>query len=230
MHRVRALLPRLVRRLAPLAGLALLPLALSGCDAAPQKPVAGARTVTLASGPHPVAVVRLKDLGEIRIELWPEAAPQTVAQFERLAGEGFYDGTSFHRVIPDFMIQGGCPNTRNADPRDDGKGGGEHVLEDEFSNLPHTRGTVSMANRGSRNTGGTQFFIVQADAHHLDGKHTVFGRVIAGMEVVDAITKLEIDKFGRYGPPERPYPVPALVESIRIEAAQSRAAAPANRG
>ena len=102
------------------------------------------------------------------------------------------------------MIQGGCPNTRNADPRDDGKGGGERFLEDEFSDLPHGRGAVSMANRGSRNSGGTQFFIVQGDASHLDGKHTVFGRVIEGMEVVDAIAKLEIDKFGRYGPPDRP--------------------------
>ena len=123
----------------------------------------------------------VKDLGTIRIELLPEAAPKTVAQFEQLAGEGFYDGTTFHRVIPDFMIQGGCPNTRNADPRDDGNGGGEHALEDEFSDLPHRRGVVSMANRGSRNSGGTQFFIVQSDSPHLDGKHTVFGRVIEGM-------------------------------------------------
>lgn len=209
MHRVRAL-----------AGLLLLLLPLTGsggCDSEPSRPKPTLRSVTLAAGPHPVADLRVKDLGTIRIELLPEAAPKTVAQFEELAREGFYDRTSFHRVIPDFMIQGGCPNTRNADPRDDGKGGGERFLEDEFSDLPHGRGAVSMANRGSRNSGGTQFFIVLVDASYLDGKHTVFGRVVEGMEVVDAIAKLEIDKFGRYGPPDRPYPVSAVVESIRVE-------------
>jgi cyclophilin family peptidyl-prolyl cis-trans isomerase len=227
MHRVRALAGGLP--LAPLLRLALLGVALLAgtlaCDSKPHRPVATVRTVTLAQGPHTVAVVSVKDLGKIRIELLPEAAPKTVAQFEKLAAKGFYNGTTFHRVIPDFMIQGGCPNTRNADPRDDGTGGGEYALEDEFSDLPHRRGVVSMANHGSRNSGGTQFFIVQGDASHLDGKHSVFGRVIEGMEVVDAIAKLEIDKFGRYGPPGRPYPVSALVESIRIEAA-----APASGG
>jgi peptidyl-prolyl cis-trans isomerase B (cyclophilin B) len=227
MHRVRALAGLLPRRLGPLALLALA-LGAGGCDSAPQKPVASLRAVTLATGPHPVAIVRVKDLGEIRIELLPEAAPTTVAQFAKFSSEGFYDGTTFHRVIPDFMIQGGCPNTRNADPRDDGKGGGDYVLEDEFSNLPHQRGAVAMANRGSRNTGGTQFFIVHGDSLHLDGKHTVFGRVVEGMEVVDAITRLEIDKFGRYGPPDRPYPNAALVESIRVEGMAPPAAAPAS--
>ena len=211
MHRARAF--------AGLPLLALLVTGTGGCDSQPHRPTPTIRTVKLAPGPHPVAALRVKDLGTIRIELLPEAAPKTVAQFERLAGEGYYDGTTFHRVMPDFMIQGGCPNTRNADPRDDGNGGGWHALEDEFTDLPHRRGVVSVANRGSRNSGGTQFFIVQGDASHLDGRHTVFGRVIEGMLVVDAITKLEIDKFGRYGPPERPYPIPARVESIRIEGA-----------
>jgi cyclophilin family peptidyl-prolyl cis-trans isomerase len=196
---------------------ALALLAPAACDDTPKRPVAAVRSVTIADGPHPVAVVRVKDLGTLRFELLPEVAPKTVAQFEKLAGEGFYDGTSFHRVIPEFMIQGGCPNTLDADPRNDGKGGGDHLLEDEFNDLPHLRGSVAMANRGSRNSGGTQFFVVQRDAPYLDGKHTIFGRVIEGIEVVDAITRLEIDKFGRYGPPDRPYPVSAVVESIRIE-------------
>jgi cyclophilin family peptidyl-prolyl cis-trans isomerase len=209
MHRVRAL-AGLLLLLLPVTGAA-------GCGSEPSRPTPSVRTVSLTAGPHPVADLRVKDLGTIRIELLPEAAPRTVAQFEKLAGEAFYDGTTFHRVIPDFMIQGGCPNTRNADPRDDGKGGGEVFLEDEFTNLPHRRGAVSMANRGSRNSGGTQFFILLGDANHLDGKHTVFGRVVEGMEVVDAIAKLEIDKFGRYGPPDRPYPASAVVESIRVE-------------
>jgi peptidyl-prolyl cis-trans isomerase B (cyclophilin B) len=222
MHRVRAL-----AGLLPL--LPLLPILLtaaSGCDSEPQRPVPTVRSVTLSPGPHPVAALRVKDMGTIRIELYPEAAPATVAQFERLAGEGFYDGTTFHRVIPGFMIQGGCPNTRNADPRDDGNGGGEHALEDEFTDLPHRRGMLAMANRGSRNSGGTQFFVVETDSHFLDGKHTVFGRVIEGMEVVDRIVKLEIDKFGRYGPPNRPYPVSAVVESIRMEATAASAPSP----
>ncbi|HEY8155971.1 MAG TPA: peptidylprolyl isomerase [Myxococcota bacterium] len=213
MHRVRALAGLPLR----LPMLVLLLTGAGGCDSEPHRPVASVRTVTLSPGPHPVAAVRVKDLGTIRIELYPEAAPKTVAQFEQLAGEGFYDGTTFHRVIPGFMIQGGCPNTRNADPRDDGSGGGDHVLEDEFNDLPHRRGALAMANRGSRNSGGTQFFVVSADSSNLDGKHTVFGQVIEGIEVVDAITRLEIDKFGRYGPPDRPYPVSAVVESIRME-------------
>jgi len=226
MHRVRALAGRLP--LALLGGVLLA--GTLACDSEPRHPVAPVRTVTLEEGSHPVAIVSVKDLGKIRIELLPEAAPKTVAQFEKLAVEGYYDGTTFHRVIPEFMIQGGCPNTRNADPRDDGTGGGEYALEDEFSDLPHRRGVVSLANHGSRNSGGTQFFIVQGAAPHLDGKHTVFGRVIEGMEVVDAITKLEIDKFGRYGPPDRPYPVSAQVESIRIEGAAPARSAPASGG
>jgi cyclophilin family peptidyl-prolyl cis-trans isomerase len=216
MHRVRAF-----------AGLLLL-LGAGGCDSEPRRPTATVRSVTLSNGPHPVAVLRIKDLGAIRIELLPEAAPKTVAQFEQLAGEGFYDGTSFHRVIPGFMIQGGCPNTRNSDPRDDGNGGGEHAIEDEFSDLAHRRGMVSMANRGSRNSGGSQFFIVHQDVPHLDGKHTVFGRVIEGMDVVDAITALEIDKYGRYGPPDRPYPVSAVVESIRMEGTAAGSSPPSS--
>jgi peptidyl-prolyl cis-trans isomerase B (cyclophilin B) len=201
------------------APLALLGLGLAAwaCGSEPAPPIAELRPVELTQGPHPVAVINVKDLGTIRIELFPEAAPQTVAQFEELATEGFYDGTNFHRVIPGFVIQGGCPNTRNADPRDDGKGGSEYVVEDEFSNLSHARGTVALANRNSRNTSGSQYFIVLADHTELDGKFNVFGRVTEGMEVVDAIAKLEIDKFGRYGPPDRPYPESALVESIRIE-------------
>jgi cyclophilin family peptidyl-prolyl cis-trans isomerase len=200
------------------ATLALL-LPAPGCDSGPKRPTSPVRSVTLAQGPHPQAVITLEKLGTIRLELFPEAAPETVAMFTKLAGEGFYDGTTFHRVIPEFMIQGGCPNTRDADPRNDGKGGGEIVPPDEFNDLPHTRGTLSLANRGYRSSGGTQFFIVQRDAHQLDGKHTVFGRVVEGMDVVDAITRLEIDKYGRYGPTDRPYPVSAVVQSIRIEPA-----------
>jgi peptidyl-prolyl cis-trans isomerase B (cyclophilin B) len=165
-----------------------------------------------------VAVLRLPDLGEIRIELLPELAPRTVAHFAELARRGDFDGTYFHRVLPGFMIQGGDPNTRDNDPRNDG-GGGERGAPDEISGYPYLRGTVAMANRGRPDTADCQFFIVHQDQADLPPDYTVFGRVIEGMEVVDAITRLEIDKYGRYGPRNRPYPVPASVESIRIESA-----------
>ena len=168
----------------------------------------------ISDGPHPVAVLQVAELGEIHIELLPEIAPKTVANFEKLLKSGFYDGTSFHRVIPGFMIQGGDPLTKNHDPRDDGRGNPGWQIEDEFTDFPHARGSVSMANTGTPHSAGCQFFIVQADsekARALDGEYAVFGRVIQGIEVVDAIAALEIDKFGRYGPPDRPYPESAIV-------------------
>jgi peptidyl-prolyl cis-trans isomerase B (cyclophilin B) len=177
----------------------------------------------IADVPHAVAVLEVRDLGEIRIELLPELAPETVASFERLAGEGYFDGTTFHRVIPGFMIQGGDPNTRNNDPRDDGQGGSDVSVPDEFTAYPQSRGTVSMAHRGQPGTAGSQFFIVHADASFLDGHHTAFGRVVDGMPVVDAITALEIDKYGRYGPRDRPYPKAAVIESVRVVPADADA-------
>ena len=121
--------------------------------------------------------------GSIRIELFDEDAPKTVGNFTKLARDGFYDGVIFHRVIPDFMIQGG-------DPTGTGSGGPGYQFEDEFNENLVERGALAMANAGP-NTNGSQFFIVTADAcPWLDGKHTVFGRVVSGMEVVDAIEKV----------------------------------------
>ncbi len=154
--------------------------------------------------PHPVVALDVEGFGRIRIELLPEKAPKTVANFASLADQGFYDGTTFHRVIPEFMIQGGDPNTKNRDPRDDGQGDPGYSVPDELNDLRHVRGVVSMANRGSPNTGGSQFFILVADQPHLDSAYTAFGRVIEGMDVVDKIAAVEVDKYGRYGPPDRP--------------------------
>jgi peptidyl-prolyl cis-trans isomerase B (cyclophilin B) len=202
----------------------LLVMALAGCAAdepgqgAASKPDASAETL-IGAGPHDRAVLELGDLGTITLELLPELAPQTVENFLKLASEGFYNGTSFHRVIPDFMIQGGDPNTRDNDPRDDGKGGPGYNIQDEFNALPHVRGVVSMANKGNRGSAGSQFFIVHADKTALDGQYTAFARVVEGMDVVDAITKLEIDTYGRYGPRDRPYPESAVIEGVRIEGA-----------
>ncbi len=202
----------------------------SGCGrdspATDSPPSAASRTL---EGPHEVAVLSIRDLGEIRIELLPEIAPATVENFKKLATSGYFDGTSFHRVIPGFMIQGGDPNTRNPDPRDDGQGGPGYTIPDEFTDYPQRRGTVAMAHMGHPHTAGSQFFILHGDAPHLDGLYTVFGRVAQGMDVVDAVTRLEIDKYGRFGPRDRPYPMPALIESVTIlppDAAESRAAGP----
>jgi cyclophilin family peptidyl-prolyl cis-trans isomerase len=124
--------------------------------------------------------------GAIELELFPEDAPKTVENFVSLAGDGFYNGVIFHRVIPDFMIQGG-------DPTGTGSGGPGYSFEDEFNQHKVVRGALAMANAGP-NTNGSQFFIVTADeCSWLDGKHTVFGRVTNGMDVVDSISNVASD-------------------------------------
>jgi cyclophilin family peptidyl-prolyl cis-trans isomerase len=136
--------------------------------------------------------------GTIEIELFDEDAPKTVENFSKLARDGFYDGVIFHRVIPDFMIQGG-------DPTGTGSGGPGYQFEDEFNDQKVVRGALAMANAGP-NTNGSQFFVVTAEAcPWLDGKHTVFGRVTSGMDVVDAIEQVDT------GPGDKPK------EEVRIE-------------
>jgi peptidyl-prolyl cis-trans isomerase B (cyclophilin B) len=140
--------------------------------------------------------------GPVEVELFPEDAPKTVDNFTRLAGDGYYDGLAFHRVIPDFMIQGGCP-------RGDGTGGPGYEFEDEFNEHRVVRGALAMANSGP-NTNGSQFFIVTAvDASWLDGKHTVFGQVVSGQDVVDRISQVPRDAGDR--PLE-----PVLIESVEL--------------
>ena len=120
------------------------------------------------------------DRGQIKVELYPDKAPLTVASFVNLARRGFYDGLAFHRVIPDFMVQGGCP-------KGTGTGGPGYKFEDEANNgVKHDRGVLSMANAGP-NTNGSQFFITHIKTDWLDGKHTVFGKVSEGLDVVDAV-------------------------------------------
>jgi peptidyl-prolyl cis-trans isomerase B (cyclophilin B) len=124
--------------------------------------------------------------GSIELELYPGEAPKTVDNFVKLAGDGFYDGVIFHRVIPDFMIQGG-------DPTGTGSGGPGYSFEDEFNDHKIDRGALAMANAGP-NTNGSQFFIVTTEAAPwLDGKHTVFGRVTNGMDVADKISEVARD-------------------------------------
>jgi cyclophilin family peptidyl-prolyl cis-trans isomerase len=195
----------------------------AGCRQAPEPPAVP--HAQLATGPHEVAVLNLHDLGAIEIELLPEVAPATVDNFKHLAAEGFYDGTTFHRVLPGLLIQGGDPNTRNIDPRDDGAGGPDYTIADEFTDWPQRRGTVSMAHKGTRGTAGSQFFILIGDAPELDGSYAAFGRVVSGMDVVESVTRLQIDKYGRYGPPDRPYPVSAVIDSVQIRPAPDATAA-----
>ena len=141
--------------------------------------------------------------GTVSLELFDEDAPKTVANFRKLADEHFYDGIVFHRVIPDFMIQGGCPQGT-------GTGGPGYTFEDEINEHKVVRGALAMANAGP-NTNGSQFFIVTASAAPwLDGKHTVFGRVTAGMEAVGAIEALPTD------PGDRPLE-PPVIESIELD-------------
>ncbi len=187
-----------------------------------------AATVPIAEAPEPpadtlpIAILRVRGMGEIRIALRPDQAPQTVANFEKLAGEKFYEGITFHRVIPSFMIQTGDPLSKDRDPRNDGTGGPGYKIPDEISGLHHRRGTVSMANAGP-GTGGSQFFIMVEESPQLDTKHSVFGRVVSGMEVVDAIVSVPRDQYGRHGPPDRPLE-DVVIESVTIEPAKSSGA------
>ena len=139
------------------------------------------------SGKHHV-VIKVKDYGEIKVELDADTAPISVTNFINLAKKGFYDGLTFHRIIDGFMIQGG-------DPRGDGTGGSEQTIKGEFSengvenNISHVRGTISMARSSDNDSASSQFFIVQSDSEYLDGQYAGFGNVISGMDIVDKICK-----------------------------------------
>ncbi|MFZ7103644.1 MAG: peptidylprolyl isomerase [Peptococcaceae bacterium] len=169
---------------------------------------------------NPVVTIEMEDGSTIKAELFPEIAPNTVQNFVSLAGQGFYDGLIFHRVIPGFMIQGGCPLGM-------GTGGPGYAIKGEFkmngvpNNLKHERGVISMARSMMPNSAGSQFFIMHKNSSHLDGEYAAFGRVIEGMETVDAIAgvktgandkpledqrmkKVSVDTFGAEFPePER---------------------------
>ena len=139
-----------------------------------------------------MVVIEMENGKKIKIELYPDIAPITVANFVKLAGEGFYDGLTFHRIYPGFMIQGG-------DPKGNGTGGSGWTIKGEFSgngvknDLKHTRGVLSMARSMMPDSAGSQFFIMHEDAPHLDGQYAAFGKVIDGMEVVDEIAEVATD-------------------------------------
>jgi peptidyl-prolyl cis-trans isomerase B (cyclophilin B) len=132
------------------------------------------------------AIIETK-FGNITLKFFPDVAPGHVKNFIDLAKKGFYDGTTFHRVIPGFMIQGGDPNSKNADKRTHGMGGPGYTIKAEFNDRPHKRGTLSMARSQNPDSAGSQFFICVKDAPFLNKQYTVFGEVESGMEVVDKI-------------------------------------------
>jgi peptidyl-prolyl cis-trans isomerase B (cyclophilin B) len=156
----------------------------------------------MATVPGPRAVIETR-FGEMEIEFLSDKAPAHVKNFMDLARKGFYNGTTFHRVIPGFMIQGGDPNTkdRNAGRERHGTGGPGYTIKAEFNDVPHKRGIVSMARAQDPNSAGSQFFIVVKDSSFLDRQYTAFGRVLRGMEVADKIVNDARD--ARDNPKER---------------------------
>ncbi|UVT17900.1 MAG: peptidylprolyl isomerase [Nitrospira sp.] len=140
-------------------------------------------------------------MGEIILRFFPDVAPGHVSNFIKLSKEGFYNGTTFHRVIPGFMIQGGDPNSKESDRSSHGMGGPGYKVKAEFNSKPHKRGIVSMARANDPDSAGSQFFICIADANFLDWQYTVFGEVVSGMDVADKIVTMKRD--GRDNPLER---------------------------
>ena len=158
---------------------------------------------------NPVFTIRMKDGREMKGELYPEYAPQSVGNFTALANSGFYDGLTFHRVIPNFMIQGG-------DPRGVGIGGPGYCIKGEFAAngvpnpLKHTYGVLSMARSMMPDSAGSQFFIMTSDSPHLDGQYAAFGKVLEGMDVAEDIVKTPRD------PSDKPFE-PQVMESVRVD-------------
>ena len=157
-----------------------------------------------------IAVINIAEFGEIRLRFFPDKAPNHVENFKKLAKSGFYDGTTFHRVIPGFMIQGGDPLSKDGNPATDGQGGPGWTVAAEFSDVPHTRGILSMARSSDPDSAGSQFFIVVKESSFLNGKYTVFGEVASGMEVADKIVATPRDRR------DRPT-TNVVMESVRIE-------------
>jgi peptidyl-prolyl cis-trans isomerase B (cyclophilin B) len=139
--------------------------------------------------------------GTIKFRFLADKAPGHVENFKKLASEGFYDGTLFHRVIPGFMIQGGCPNSKGEDRNMHGTGGPGHTIKAEFNDVKHKRGVVSMARSNNPDSAGSQFFICVKDSFFLDGQYTAFGEVVEGMDVADAIVSVQTD--GRDNPTDK---------------------------
>ncbi|HNW86297.1 MAG TPA: peptidylprolyl isomerase [Candidatus Limiplasma sp.] len=158
---------------------------------------------------NPVFEIIMQNGGRMKGELYPETAPQSVGNFIALANSGFYDGLTFHRCIPGFMIQGGCPNGT-------GTGGPGYSIKGEFAQngrenpIKHTYGVLSMARSMMKDSAGSQFFVMTSDSPHLDGAYAAFGKVLEGMDVAEAIVSVKTDRSDRPA-------VPQVIQSIRVE-------------
>ncbi|HSQ60889.1 MAG TPA: peptidylprolyl isomerase [Acidobacteriota bacterium] len=154
--------------------------------AAPKAPNAKAAEGKAGAAVDEIAVMETSK-GRMAVEFWPKEAPQTVANFKKLARQGFFDGTGFHRIIKGFMIQGGDPKSKNPKAPDLGTGDPGYKIKDEFNTHRHEKGVLSMANSGTPNSAGSQFFVMHGMAPHLDGHYTAFGKVFEGVDVLDMI-------------------------------------------
>lgn len=150
-------------------------------------------SITTQAYANEIAVLETT-LGTIKLELYKDKAPGHVKNFKSLANKGFYNGTTFHRVIPGFMIQGGDPNSKDDNRGNDGTGGPGYSINAEFNDTPHKRGVLSMARSQNPNSAGSQFFIVVKDSLFLDHQYTAFGKVIQGMDVADRIVSADRDR------------------------------------
>ena len=149
--------------------------------------------------------------GEMKIAFWPDVAPKTVENFKKLAREGYYDGTAFHRIIKGFMVQGGCPNTKEGARGMPGTGGPGYQIKAEFNKKTHARGVISMARSSDPDSAGSQFFIVHGDAKFLDGQYTAFGELVSGDDVLEKLAGVPTKGPERSTPVER-----VAIESIKI--------------
>ena len=166
-----------------------------------------------------VAVLKTSD-GEMVVEFWPDVAPKTVENFKKLAREGFYDGTAFHRIIKGFMIQGGDPNTKDLSKESSyGTGGPGYTVPAEFNDRPHIRGVLSMARSADPNSAGSQFFICLGTASSLDHQYTAFGKVIKGLDVLDKIGATPVSRSAG-GEASKPNTRVSL-ESVKVVPADS---------
>jgi len=175
----------------------------------------------IAADAAPEVAIISTTKGEFVMEFWPEVAPKTVANFKKLATEGFYDGTSFHRIIAGFMAQGGDPLTKDLDQEARyGTGDPGYKIPAEFNSRKHTRGVISMARSADPDSAGSQFFLMLGDATHLDGQYSAFGKVVKGLDVLDKIEAVPVTTSPN-GEPSKPTER-VEIESIKIVPASAK--------
>jgi peptidyl-prolyl cis-trans isomerase B (cyclophilin B) len=171
--------------------------------------------MTQNKNPEEQAVLKTS-YGEMTVAFWPDVAPKTVENFKKLANAGFYDGTAFHRIMKGFMIQGGCPNTKEGQKGMPGTGGPGYMIKAEFNKKSHVRGVLSMARSSSPDSAGSQFFIVHGKATFLDGQYTAFGELVSGDEVLEQIANVPTAGSEKSTPIAR-----VALESVKIVPAKA---------